>query len=323
MHRKLLDVLVDPLTGDPLQLAADSGVEPIEAGELVSPSGARYPIVRGIPRFVQDHYAESFGYQWNLFSKVQLDSANGGSYSRRRFNEELQWDSAELKGKWVVDAGCGAGRFSEIAASYGAEVLAVDLSSAVDATAQNLAAWPNVHPIQADITRLPLRRDQVSFLYSIGVIQHTPDPVTTTRRLVQFLGPGARFGFTIYGRRPWTLLHSKYLIRPLTSRLTPERLLGMIRSVMPVMFRVTSILFSLPLLGPLARFIIPIANYTWQKDLPREIRYQQSILDTFDMLSPRYDRPLATKQVQRALVDLASDLRFVSRVPIIVSGVRR
>lgn len=324
MNRKLLDVLADPETGEPLELADDRGDESVESGELVSPSGTRYPIVRGIPRFVDDGYAQSFGLQWNRFPRVQLDSANGGSYSRDRFDDELRWGPVDLKGKWVVDAGCGAGRFAEIAAEYGAEVLAVDLSNAVDATAQSLQMWPNVHAIQADITRLPLRRDRISFLYSIGVIQHTPDPFMTARRLVEFLPPNARFGLTIYGRRPWTFLYGKYLVRPLTRRMEKERLLSSIRKAMPLLFPITSFLFTLPGgLGRIAQFIIPVANYPWQRDLLRDVRYEQTILDTFDMLSPRYDHPLTADEIRRAVGDLSTDLEFYSRVPVTVQGIRR
>lgn len=324
MRRKLLEVLADPVTGEPLELVNDVGDDSVESGELISPSGARYPIVRGIPRFVEGGYAQSFGFQWNRFPKVQLDSDNGGSYSRDRFDQELRWGPVDLKEKWVVDAGCGAGRFAEIAADYGAEVLAVDLSDAVDATARSLRMWPNVHPIQADITRLPLRRECISFLYSIGVVQHTPDPLYTARRLVEFLPSNARFGMTIYARRPWTPLYGKYLVRPLTRRIDQERLLRGIRRSMPVLFPVTSLLFRLPGgLGKLAQFVIPVANYPWQTELPREVRYEQTVLDTFDMLAPQHDHPVTADEIRRAVADLTGELEFYSRVPVTVQGVRR
>lgn len=317
-------MLADPRTGERLELVDGGGDgDWIESGELAAQSGARFPVVRGVPRFVGEGYAESFGLQWNRFAKVQLDSANGGSYSRARFDDELGWGRPELEGKWVVDAGCGSGRFAEIAASYGAEVIAVDLSSAVDAAAENLRAWPNVHVVQADITRLPLRKEAVSFLYSIGVLQHTPDPLATAHALVAFLGAGARFGFTIYGRGPWTFLYSKYLVRPLTRRLPPARLLQGVQQAMPVLFPVTSFLYSLPTVGKVAQFVLPVANYPWQTDLAREVRYDQAVLDTFDMLSPRYDWPVTAEEVRQAVGELCKDLSFRSRVPVVVHGVRR
>ena len=323
MHRKLLDVLADPATGDRLTVVDDPGDDWIEDGELTSSSGSRYPIVRGIPRFVAEGYTESFGLQWNRFAKVQLDSRNGGSYSKDRFDGELGWSTTDLSGKWVVDAGCGSGRFAEVAAGYGAEVIAVDLSSAVDACAENLRHLPNVHVVQADITRLPLRPEEISFLYSIGVIQHTPDPRVTARRLVEFLPPGARFGFTIYGRRPWTKLYGKYLLRPVTRRLPPARLLRLVEGAMPVLFPVTSVLFPLPVVGKVVQFVLPVGNYPSQTDLPRSVRYDQAVLDTFDMLAPRYDQPMTADEVRGAIQDLCGELRFTATRPVVVHGARR
>src|SRR5437764_14730659 len=106
MHRRLLEVLADPATGSPLRLVDDSGDEWIESGELTAPGGRRFAIRRGIPRFVPEGYSASFGLQWNRFAKVQLDSANRGSYSRKRFDAEVGWDANEIAGRWVGDAGC-------------------------------------------------------------------------------------------------------------------------------------------------------------------------------------------------------------------------
>ena len=55
MREKLLEVLAEPGTGAALELrdAQGSGGR-IESGSLVSSAtGKRYPIVRGIPRFVE------------------------------------------------------------------------------------------------------------------------------------------------------------------------------------------------------------------------------------------------------------------------------
>jgi len=50
-----------------------------------------------------------------------------------------------MKGKWVLDAGCGSGRFAEIALATGANVVALDYSSAIDACWNNLKENPNLY----------------------------------------------------------------------------------------------------------------------------------------------------------------------------------
>jgi len=326
MRRRLLEILAEPGTGAELRLEVTRGSdEVIEEGALISAAtGKRYPILNGIPRFVDpENYATSFGQQWNAFREVQLDSENGATYSRQRFDNETGWTADELRGKWLLDAGCGAGRFAEVAASRGPNLVALDLSSAVDAAAKTLARFPNADVVQGSILDPPFRRGTFDFCYCIGVLQHTPDPPLAIRTLVGMLRPGGRFAFTMYARRWYTKLYSKYLVRPVTRRMRSASLLKIIQRTMPFFFPLTDVLFRVPLLGKVARFTIPVANYPEQTELTRGQRYRMSILDTFDMLAPRYDSPMTWQEMERELRAAgASEWKFQTRVPIIVRGRR-
>ena len=320
MRRKLMEILAEPGTGAPLRLEVTRGDdETVEEGALVSAT-KRYPITGGIPRFVEpDNYAASFGKQWNAFREVQLDSANGASYSRRRFDAEVGWTDDDLRGKWLLDAGCGAGRFAEVSAARGANLVALDLSSAVDAAAKTLARFPNADVVQGSILDPPFRRGAFDFCYCIGVIQHTPDPPRAIRTLVDAVRPGGAFAFTMYGRRWYTKLYAKYLVRPLTKRMKPATLLAAIERTMPILFPLTNVLFRVPLLA----FMIPIANDPRMTELRREQRYKLAILDTFDMLAPAHDHPMTWQEMERELRAAgAARWEFRSRVPIVVSGTR-
>ena len=66
----------------------------------------------------------------------------------------------------MLDVGCGMGRFSEVAASYDARVVGVDLSVAVEAAQRNLGERPNTAFMQADVFNLPLRPESFDFIYS-------------------------------------------------------------------------------------------------------------------------------------------------------------
>ena len=100
----------------------------------------------GIPRFVADDgYAESFGEQWNRWRRVQLDSVTGKPLSRARLFEGTRWPE-DLAGETVLEVGCGAGRFTEVLLDAGAEVWAVDASSAVDAARANLGEHERLAP---------------------------------------------------------------------------------------------------------------------------------------------------------------------------------
>jgi SAM-dependent methyltransferase len=306
MYPELTEILACPACRAELHLQ-EQEVAPdgdVLAGQLACAGcGNAYPIVNGIPRFVpSEAYAASFGYQWNRFRTEQVDTLQGKpGQSRRRLFAETGWSREGLRGKWVLDAGCGAGRFLDVIADTGCHAVGVDISSAVDAARANMAGRRNVHLVQASLYELPFREGAFDACYCIGVVQHTPDPAATLRALPRILRPGGDLAVTIYERKHATLLNTKYLVRPLTRRMNKRLLLGAIRLTMPVVFPLTEVLFRLPVVGRAFQFGIPVANYVRDPDLTLKQRYQWAVLDTFDMLSPRFDQPQRESDVCRVL----------------------
>src|SRR5258705_9821876 len=84
--------------------------------ELKDDEGNSFPIVNGVPRFVEDHnYTDNFGFQWNKFQKTQIDrESKNSTFSKERFFAATNWDQEDLVGKDVLEAGSGAGRFTQI-----------------------------------------------------------------------------------------------------------------------------------------------------------------------------------------------------------------
>lgn len=316
MHTKLLKLLACPscggeLSSTPQQVAPDGD---ILTGELQCGScQAAYPIEEGIPRFAgKQNYAASFGYQWNRFKAEQIDSINQTNLSEKRFYAETGWTKAELAGKWILDAGCGSGRFLDVASQAGCEVVGLDLSNAVDAAKKNLDGRKNVHLVQASIYQLPFRDGAFDGCYCIGVIQHTPDPQGALRSLPRVLREDGRLAVTIYERRKWTLFYTKYLVRWATKRMNQRALLWLLKGALLVLFPLTEILFRIPYLNRLFMFVIPVANYVNEPALSLRQRYQWALLDTFDMLAPQYDQPQTQQEVERALA--AAGVKGVSRL---------
>src|SRR5215510_12666010 len=129
MRRDLVDLLRCPRTGQRLVLEVTQGDgNRIQTGWLATADGAhKYPIRNFIPRFVpESNYADNFGMQWNKFRKTQLDSFTGLPISRERLLASTGWDWGNMAGKRILDIGCGAGRFSEVALESGATVVGVD-----------------------------------------------------------------------------------------------------------------------------------------------------------------------------------------------------
>src|SRR5436305_3342969 len=147
---------------------------------LTCPRGCRFPVVKHIPRFViSEDYAAAFGAQWNAFRKTQLDSHTGTTISRDRLARCLGGSLEVLRGKSVLEVGCGAGRFTELMLAAGARVFACDLSSAVEANYENCAGADDYFVCQADARRLPVAPHSFDFVVCLGVVQHTPSPEET------------------------------------------------------------------------------------------------------------------------------------------------
>lgn len=164
----------------------------VEAGSSYScPSGCSYPIRGDIPRFVpRENYASSFGLQWNEYRTTQLDSSTGLTISRDRLTRLLGGSLDVVRGKDVLEAGCGAGRFSEILLEAGARLHAVDLSAAVEANYATCHRFPHYSICQANILELPFAPGQFDIVVCIGVIQHTPSPEETIAALCRQVKPG-------------------------------------------------------------------------------------------------------------------------------------
>jgi 2-polyprenyl-3-methyl-5-hydroxy-6-metoxy-1,4-benzoquinol methylase len=265
----------------------------------------------------KENYAESFGLQWNRFANTQIDSKVGTNRSEIRFREETLWNERDLKGKLVLDAGCGSGRFSEIALKLGASLIAVDYSSAVEASKQNLSA-PDKLIVQGDLAALPILDQTFDFIYCIGVLQHTSEPARIVKELLRCLKVGGEITLTFYENSSWHVLwYSKYLVRPLTKRLPKAILLKAIEKTSPIWFPLTSFLFRLP--GNLSRgfrFLIPVANYVEYKYANPKIARDEAILDTFDMLSPSYDKPIKKSEIHSWVTDSGITMQALPEKPI-------
>jgi len=266
-------------------------------GKLVCPScGAQYPIRGGIPRFVPvDTYAHTFGYQWNIHRKTQLDSYTGLSVSRDRLFSVSHW-SKNLQGERILEAGSGAGRFTEVLLQTGAEVFSFDYSSAVEANQMNNGNMRNLHIFQGDIFNVPLPKESFDKVICLGVLQHTPDPEQAYKNLTKYLKPGGELVVDVYKENFLSWFQWKYLLRPVTKKMDKEHLYKFIERSVPVLIPFTKTLRLF--FGRIGSRLSPIIEYS-NLGLPAEINRDWAVLDTFDMYSPAHDHPQSLKTVKR------------------------
>ncbi len=311
----LLQFLCEPKTKAPLRLVGpvydESGA--ITSGFLEAPSGRRYAIINGIPRFADDasmSTVESFGDEWNHFNFVDF-KANWLAHTVAN-----TFGSPEVfKGRLIVDAGGGSGAQSKWFAEYGAaHVIMMDLSHSVDVVVrENLAGLANVDVIQCSIDAPPLRDESVDgIVYCHNVIQHTPSVEETAQALFAIVAPGSEFVFNCYavgdqGLARWIRWHIFYMpIRrvlskmPFTLILLYARMMAFVRLIPGVGYVVEKSGFCLQ--GDVPR--IP-GESLWKRSVRR---FRATSLNTFDIFgSHSFQHHKTDKEIMALVGELQQD----------------
>jgi SAM-dependent methyltransferase len=300
VRREHLQHLVCPECRTTLTLEGEEAE--VETGTLrCATCRQEFPITRYIPRFVPaENYAASFGVEWNRHAQTQYDSLSGATLSEDRFFGETGWPR-RMEGEILIEAGCGGGRFTEQAASTGGTVLSLDYSNAVDANYRLNGQRPNVLIVQGDIYHMPFPEDYADRIFCFGVIQHTPNPKDAFLSLRRHLKPGGQLVADVYLKslaRYW--LQTKYLVRPLTRRIQPERLYRLVRRYVDLMWPLASSIRRVPKIGASINWRLLVADYS-KANVPAERLKEWAYLDTFDMLAPRYDEPQTIDTVKEWL----------------------
>jgi 2-polyprenyl-3-methyl-5-hydroxy-6-metoxy-1,4-benzoquinol methylase len=138
--------------------------------------------------------AQSFGYEWTRFPEMYAE------WQQSFLDYMYPHDPEFFRGKRVLDAGCGNGRFAYYAAKYGAEVWAIDLGRAVEVARRNTEEAGSVQVVQADLHRPPFALESFDFIYSVGVLHHLPDPEAAFQNLLHYLKPQGEIQIYLYWR---------------------------------------------------------------------------------------------------------------------------
>lgn len=145
MKGELLNLMVCPACkeGFTADVAKESNGQILE-GTLICPAcGTLYPIIAGIPRIlsasqVEKNYSKNFEYYWTRLNwKREVEN-------RKRFYELTEYRPQDLKGKLILDAGAGGGRWTWVMAEAGATVIALDYKRAIEYAKDICHEYPNV-----------------------------------------------------------------------------------------------------------------------------------------------------------------------------------
>lgn len=152
------------------------------------PNGAMERVQLGSRRFFE--LADSVFYRWN-----EPLHNEAGKFGRI-------FDYKRYQDKHVLEIGCGMGCMASNWATHGAIVTAIDLNPvAVAQTTQRFKAFELKGEIrEVDAEALPFPDESFDFVYSWGVIHHTPGIRKAIEDIYRVLRPGGKVGLMLYNR---------------------------------------------------------------------------------------------------------------------------
>jgi 2-polyprenyl-3-methyl-5-hydroxy-6-metoxy-1,4-benzoquinol methylase len=118
----------------------------------------------------------------------------------RPFEKWIPFD--RLKGKRVLEIGCGLGAHARLLSEAGCRLTCIDLTErAVENTRKRL----RLSNLPAEIRRMDAEQmdfpdAEFDFVWSWGVIHHSPDTERIIRHVWRVLKPGGEFRFMVYHR---------------------------------------------------------------------------------------------------------------------------
>lgn len=163
----------------------------------------KYPVIDHIPRFLTDlsECEQQVKRSFNLEHLRYVDSRH--LHFRQdlvnQWLENIQLPADYFKGKLVLDAGCGTGRWTYAMALLGATVVAVDLTdSGVEITHRVTSEMENVVVFQGNVLHLPLRQECFDLVVSRGVLHHTPQTMTAFEQAARMVKKGGHYYIMVY-----------------------------------------------------------------------------------------------------------------------------
>jgi len=268
-----------------------------------------------------DSTRSSFTYEWLRYSVTDFDE------NCRFFREATGLGHPDLNGKTVLEAGCGMGRFMEVAASQGAHVVGLDLSRSVERARQSTRFPSQIDLVQGDLMNPPFESESFDVVYSIGVLHHTPDTRQAFHGIAPLVRSGGRISVWVY--RTFQPEHSVSMgkkifaqvqewlsdgMRVVTTRLPHHILHYLCAATVPVGW-LKYVADTRPVLKyPLAPvLLLPISAHP-----RREVR----LCDTFDWLAPRFQWKHTTGEVLRWFEEEGFTERQSLQRTVSVTGLR-
>ena len=191
-----------------------------------------FSITNGIPRFVTDKSKDfvktedAFSAKWRAHHKNHQEK-DWIDFQQKWFLERYGWKSLKqfnefLKNKnFILDAGTGIGNSAKMLSSNSeSQVFALDASESIDFAYKKYGSIKNIHFLQADLRKLPFKKNFFDYIYSDQVLHHTKNTSTSFKYLTKFLSKVGHISIYVYNKKAPIREYVDDYIRKITVNMT-------------------------------------------------------------------------------------------------------
>ena len=260
----------------------------------------------------ENHYSNSFLKEYETHPKIQLDSFNELNINENRLYVNSKWKKQDLKNKNVLEVGSGAGKFTEILIKTECNLFTIDSSDAIKINYKNnynKLINDKTYFIKTDADKFIFQHKVFDYILIYGVLQNVKNQKKIIKNSIQLLKPGGKLSFDVTKGRKFYLhlINPKYLWRIFSIKINPAVLYNIVKFIVTKFYPVDT--FFKAKLGKIGRIIakilcpFPLINYHYLK-LDLKSKIEMSVLDTYDALASRYDKPLTLNQIKKKLSEI-------------------
>jgi SAM-dependent methyltransferase len=310
LKSQIIPDLICPICGTTFVLKiSKKRQDEIIDGILTCQRHHRFPIRRGIPRLVVDKAQgflkteDAFSSKWREFNKT-YHSKKWSEIQKEWFLQRFGWKTISNFNKFlktrhrILDAGTGVGNSAKLFSSNSnAQVFAIDASESIEFAYKKYGDVSNIHFLQADIRRLPFKKNFFDFICSDQVLHHTKDTESSFKILTKHLAKKGHISIYIYKKKAPLREYADDHIRDFTVKMSEKECLEFSKD-MAILGRSLSQLKkkiiiprNIPILGIKAGtydvqrfFYWYFVKCWWSPDVP----FAQSVATNFDWYFPKY-----------------------------------
>lgn len=194
----LFDLLIDPITRDPLTFDSASNTL------ISSLSGNKYKIIESIPQIIIGENQlikksvphHEFGSNFKYISHYHKDSEifdyseqNISEVTKNEFRRLRESILEEISNEMsiILDIGCGNGWVSKKLIPLGKKVISLDISPVNTFNAIKDVQHKNHAGLIADVYNLPIKENSIDCIIASEILEHVSDPKTFINSLIKIL----------------------------------------------------------------------------------------------------------------------------------------